>query len=499
MNGRMSPGQRARLAALGITPEQLGQAFNRASGAPAKPKRVELPSNLPVPQSADELAEFMADSRRMRDAMGNVDTWYSFIAKYGEQQQGPGTDLERTVAAETQKQMLSWLKTHEVDDIKRLNLGFLGDGTKQGPTQFRTARDLVMKHNPGAPGANYDTEFEGSGDFFRHVFWRNRQNTAAIREKMERITDSYGSNTPADGGFLIPEVLRSQLLQVAMETAVVRSRAFNVPMETLRVDLPMIDVTTNVGSVLGGMIAYWLEEGATFTDTSAKFGTVKLEAKNLTGYSVVPNQLLADSIISFSAFIERVWPMAIAWFEDLAFLRGNGVGQPLGMIGQQNPASIAITKETGQLAATILWQNVIKMFSRMFPSSLNNAVWLVSPDTFPELATMALNVGTGGSAVWLNNGSAGPPATILGRPVIITEKVPTLGTRGDISFVDMSYYLVGDRQAMSAASSEHIKFDQNKTAFRIIERVDGQPWLQSAITPQNNGSSLSAFVELETR
>jgi hypothetical protein len=34
------------------------------------------------------------------------------------------------------------------------------------------------------------------------------------------------------------------------------------------------------------------------------------------------------------------------------------------------------------------------------------------------------------------------------------------------------------------------------TAFRVIERVDGRPWLQSAITPQNNGATLSPFVKL---
>lgn len=496
MIGKLSPGQRARLAALGVSPDDLGRAFNRA-GAPAnaRPRQVELPSNLPVPKSSDELAEFMADPRRMRDAMTDRDTWYSFIAEYGRQQQGDGTELQRTVAAETQKALIDFLKENEVDGIKRLNL----DPQTTPTSTFRTARDMVARHNPAAPGAAYDGEFTSSGDFFSHVFWRNRQNVAAIRDKMERITNSYGSNTPSDGGFLIPEVLRSQLLQVAMESAVVRPRAFNVPMESLRVDLPMIDVTTNNGSVLGGMVAYWIEEGAPFTDSSAKFGVVRLEAKNLTGYSVVPNQLLADSIISFSAFIETQWPKAISWFEDLAFLRGTGVGQPLGMIGAQNPATTVVSKEGGQGAATILWQNVIKMFARMFPSSLNQAVWLVSPDTFPELATMALNVGTGGSAVWLNNGVSGPPMTILGRPVIVTEKVPTLGTRGDIAFVDMSYYLIGDRQSMSAASSEHIKFNENKTAFRIIERVDGTPWLQSAITPANGGNALSAFVELETR
>jgi hypothetical protein len=49
---------------------------------------------------------------------------------------------------------------------------------------------------------------------------------------------------------------------------------------------------------------------------------------------------------------------------------------------------------------------------------------------------------------------------------------------------------------MSARSSEHFKFQNDQTAYRIIQRVDGRPWLQSAITPKNNGATLSPFVSL---
>ena len=48
-------------------------------------------------------------------------------------------------------------------------------------------------------------------------------------------------------------------------------------------------------------------------------------------------------------------------------------------------------------------------------------------------------------------------------------------------------------------SSPHFKFGNDMTAYRIIERVDGRPWLQSAITPKNGGSALSPFVKIATR
>jgi HK97 family phage major capsid protein len=281
--------------------------------------------------------------------------------------------------------------------------------------------------------------------------------------------------------------------------SVVRARATVVPMDSARVPFPTIDVTSNASSVYGGMIAYWGEESAALTDANPTFARVVLDAKKLTGLSVVPNELLQDSIISFSALIERLWPRALAFEEDSKFMLGNGTGEPLGFIGAANTAGISVSAEAGQAASTVLYDNIVKMYARMFPASLNSAVWLVSPDVLPQLMLMSLSVGTGGSAMFVVNAAGAMPMTLLGRPIVVTEKVNAVGTRGDIAFVDLSYYLVGDRQAMSASSSTDWKFGNDQTAYRIIQRVDGRPWIQSAITPRNGGNALSPFVELATR
>jgi hypothetical protein len=53
---------------------------------------------------------------------------------------------------------------------------------------------------------------------------------------------------------------------------------------------------------------------------------------------------------------------------------------------------------------------------------------------------------------------------------------------------------------MQSMSSEHYKFQNDKTAFRVIERLDGRPWIQSAITPHNNSTNtLTPFVQLASR
>lgn len=482
MSGKtLSPGRRWQLADLGLSPADVGRIINKA-----------LPKDIPVPKDADELAEFFGDPGRYRAIFADKDTLQTFVAEYGRQQQGDGTDLNRTIHAETQRALAQWLKDNEQDGVKRLNLD-----PQTRPTNMLTSHKQATAYNKKAAGAILDREFDSAADYF-HKAWHLNPNADAVA-KMAQLRNAYSSVVPADGGFLVPEALRSQLLQIALEQSIVRSRATVIPMETARVSFPMIDSTTNATSVFGGMIAYWAEESAALTASEAKFGRVTLDAKKLTGMAVVPNELLTDSLISFAALIETLWPQALAFYEDIAFCTGTGAGEPLGFIGAANPATVAVTKEGGQAADTIVLENVIKQYSRMLPASLNRAVWLTTPEALPQLYTMALSVGTGGGPVMLTNVAGPAPMTIFGRPVIVCEKASRLGDQGDLVFADLSYYLIGDRQVMTAASSTDYRFGNDQTTYRIIQRVDGRPWLQSAITPQNGGPTLSPFVEIAAR
>ncbi|MGH3381357.1 MAG: phage major capsid protein [Actinoallomurus sp.] len=442
-----------------------------------------------TPKSASELEEMLSDGSvaAMFEGGKPTDAFTGFIRDYAQAVQGEQTELAAQVREETQRVLADYLRENEIENVKRVNLD---PQNRPAPTAGLNSRT--------APGAKVDELVNSHEEFLRGIYHRNQTPEAAgLQDKLRAVKNSFGSTVPADGGFLIPETLRSNLLQVALESAVVRPRATVIPMETLRVPFPTLDSTTNAGSVYGGMIGYWTEEAGALSQSSATFGRIALEAKKLTGYSEVPNELFSDSIVSFAAFLNTVWPQAISYFEDVAFMNGSGVGEPLGWL--RADAAVSVAKESGQANTTIVWENIVKMFARMLPASLGKSVWIANLDTFPELATMALSVGTGGAPVWINNGAEGPPMTILGRPVIFTEKAASLGGAGDINFVDLSYYLIGDRQAMSMETSPHYKFANDQTAVRIIERVDGRPWLNSAITPQTGSNTLSPFVKIAAR
>lgn len=443
-----------------------------------------------VPSDASGLLESLTDSSKLKaikDNGGYEKFIDQYVAQFGK---ADGGETETQVKELFDKFIVDWARDNDQDEsrLKRLNLA-PGQGVK----------DKGAKYNPDAPGAKLEAKHPGlvnnPREFLRNIYHGN--DTPSAREFRQNIRNDFSSVVPADGGFLVPETLRSQLLELSLESSIVRPRAMVIPMESARVPFPVLESTSNVSSVFGGMIAYWTEEAGTLQKSQAKFARVVLDAKKLTGYSVVPNELFTDSIISMEAFLSQKWPQALAFTEDAAHFNGTGVGEPLGFL--RAAATVSVAKESGQAANTIGWENIVKMYSRMLPTSLGSAVWVANINTFPELATMALTVGTGGGPVWLTNGTDGPPMTILGRPVIFTEKAATLGTVGDLSFVDLSYYMVGDRQTMQMATSEHVEFDTDQTAVRIIQRGDGRPWIQSAITPHKGADTLSPFVNLATR
>jgi HK97 family phage major capsid protein len=487
LNRAITPGMRDGLRARGIDPEEIGRVRNNAPT---------LPKDFKIPTNPADLEDCLQDRNKMAAIFQEKGMFGEFVRNYATNVLKQDQEIATQVREETQRVVRDMLKDQRPEEVERVNLaGNLRNPYAAGHTGLDVARRGGL-YNKNAMGAKIDQEFPTTASYFQAI-WHNAQRDAALQAKMGRVRDAFSSTVPNEGGFLIPETLRSELLRVSLETSIVRPRARVIPMETLRVPFPSVDSTSNVGSVYGGIVGYWTEEGGQLTASQANFGRIVLEAKKLTAYTEVPNELLSDSGISFEAFINDIFPEALGFYEDDAFTNGNGAGLPLGYL--KADAAVSVTKEAGQPATSIVWENIVKMFARMLPSSLGRAVWVASVDTFPELATMALAVGTGGSPVWLNNGVAGPPMTILGRPVIFTEKAPTVGTAGDINFVDFGFYLIGDRQVMSASSSPHYKFGSDVTAYKIIERVDGRPWLQNAITPKNNGATLSPFVKIETR
>jgi HK97 family phage major capsid protein len=306
----------------------------------------------------------------------------------------------------------------------------------------------------------------------------------------------------SDGGFLVYTDFSTELLKRTYDTGVLSPKVKRVPMSNPNangIKINAIDEKSRVnGSRWGGIQAFWANEADTVTATKPKFRQIKLELRKLFGLCYATDEMLQDAaaleMILMDGFSEE-----FGFKIDDAIINGQGTDQPLGIMG--SPALLTINKEAGQANGTILAENIMKMWARLYGKSRLNAAWYINQDVEVQLMSMVIAVGTAGIPIYMPAGglSGNPYSTLFGKPIIPLEQCQTLGTPGDIIFGDFSQYAMIDKGAINAASSIHVRFVNDEQVFRFTYRVDGQPTWNSPLTPFKGTASQSPFIVLQQR
>jgi HK97 family phage major capsid protein len=350
----------------------------------------------------------------------------------------------------------------------------------RGPGQSKDYRALFGEHD-GYQWPDKET------NFFQAVF-SGRHHPGLIRASMSE-------STPSDGGFLLDSQTAAQIHNVSLENEIVQPLAYTVGMKSNELKIPAMVIGSHASALMGGFVAGYVGEAGTITAQSPKSRSMTLIAKKLVGMIRFTSELAADTVGGFDQIIQ-ICGKGLAWYRDLYFLKGIGAGQPLGVMNA--PCIIEVSKETGQKADTIVYENLTKMMARMYAGSFKNSVWVCHQTTIPQLLTLSLSVGTGGQAIPVMNESNGK-FTMLTRPVIFTEKTETLGDKGDIMLCDFSQYVVGIRSGMRFDTSIHVAFETDELLSRIIERHDAEPLWDAPLTLEDGVTTVSPFVCLASR
>lgn len=321
-----------------------------------------------------------------------------------------------------------------------------------------------------------------------------------------RLTDikaisGMSETVPEDGGYLVQTDFATELLKITHDTGLLTSRVRHIPVGANANGLTInavAETSRATGSRWGGVQVYWREEAGTVTAKAPTFRRMKLQLNSLMGLCYATDEVLADAT-ALGAVIQQAFAEEFAFVLDDAVIRGSGNGQPLGILN--SGAFISVAKEANQVADTVVYENVLKMWSRLWSRSRNTSAWFIHQDVLPQLAQMAMSVGVGGVPVYMPaTGVAGSMySTLFGRPVIEIEHADTVGDQGDIMLLDLSQYLMIDKGGMDAAQSIHVRFIYGENTFRFMLRTDGQPIWNSPLTLFNSSTTVSPFVLLDAR
>lgn len=344
--------------------------------------------------------------------------------------------------------------------------------------------------------------FKFAGEFFQSVFGASQARTtgAAIDQRLligaAAPSTFGGEGSGQDGGFAIPPAFSKEIFTLSLGDQALLPYADEVEIDGNSMAFPK-DETTPWGT--NGIRAYWQGEATAGTATKPVLGMNSLRLKKLMALVPISDEMLSDAS-ALATYLPKKIGVSMQWKTNEAILFGVGGALPAGALN--SGAAVTVAKDASQATGTLSAMNLANMIARLPEGSFPNAVWIINNDVLPALFTLTL----GNYPIYLPSGvtpggiQGSPYGTLLGRPIIVSQHAKSFSSAGDVNLVDLSYYqAITKAGGMETATSMHLYFDADATAFRTTFRMDGLSKLTAAITPNNGANKLSPFVQLGAR
>jgi HK97 family phage major capsid protein len=143
----------------------------------------------------------------------------------------------------------------------------------------------------------------------------------AARERWEQAMGegkAMTQGTGSAGGFLVPNQISTELIQLREQLATLRPLFSQVQVSS---------DTLQIASVTGGLVAGWVAELAEKPVGDLTFGEQSVNVFTAAGLAVVSNQLLRNANRSVDTLINTDLAKRLKNLEELAFIGGSGTGQ----------------------------------------------------------------------------------------------------------------------------------------------------------------------------
>lgn len=233
-------------------------------------------------------------------------------------------------------------------------------------------------------------------------------------------TMSIGSDP--DGGFAVPDELDRAIQKVALRNSPVRALAMGVRADSGAYE--KILSTTAQG-------AEWVSESGTRSDQATpQLASVKPAGGGLSAIAPVTNWLLNDAAFNMEQFIAEEIGRSFGVSEGAAFISGDGVNKPKGLLsytlaatGDASRAFGTIEKLHSGTSADFDADDLIALFFKLKAQYRANSTWLMAGTTLEKIRKLKAS----GSGDYLFRLDAGGNPTLLGRPVVEDDNVPAPG------------------------------------------------------------------------
>ena len=301
-----------------------------------------------------------------------------------------------------------------------------------------------------------------ASDEYKNAFWkmvRNRGTHPAVVNALQIGTDS-------EGGYLCPDEYERTLIKALEEENHLRSLCTIIRTESGERKIPIV---ASHGT------ASWVEEEGLIPESDDAFGQISLGAHKLATMIKVSDELLQDSVFDVESYIATEFARRIGAAEEDAFINGDGVAKPYGLLHDTQGAGVGITTA----GATFTADEILDLIHSIKAGYRKKAKFLLNDSSIK--AIRKLKDGNG-QYMWQPGLKEGQPDTLLSHDLVTSAYMPEIGAGAKpILFGDFKSYWIADRQGRTFQRLNELYAATGQVGFRATQRVDGRLVLGEAM------------------
>ena len=329
-----------------------------------------------------------------------------------------------------------------------------------------------MNRINGGSGPMPDPDPEYTSSF--NAYFRGGVGEEGIRAAQTQgmrgpITAAITGGSESEGGYLAPVEWDRKITEAQRNISPLR-RICDVRVTTVGA----YSTLWKLGAPGSGWVGELAARPATTTPTFASlvFGHGEIYAN-----PAISQRMLDDSAIRIDEWLATEVSTEFEMQESIAFLSGNGVNKPFGILGYatgglhptQHPGG-AIQVDPSGHASQLTTDGLVDFMYKLPSPYRQNARWLMNSQTAAVIAKMKDG---DGNYIWRESFIVNQPATLLGRPVDIDENMPALAANAlPILLGDFKAgYVINDRTGVKVLRDPY----SNKpfVHFYTTKRVGG--------------------------
>jgi HK97 family phage major capsid protein len=294
----------------------------------------------------------------------------------------------------------------------------------------------------GGNGKQIDKDVQAHSKAFNA--WFRKGIDAGLRDL--EVQAKLTTQSDPDGGFIVPSEMEAGIDRVLGTMSAVRSLA------TVRsIGAASYKKLVNLGGTTSG----WVGETASRAETNTPaLSGLDFPAMELYAQPAATQTMLDDASFNIESWLADEVAIEFAEEEGAAFVTGNGVGKPRGLLSYPMVANTSyawgkvgflVSGAAADFHATLPLGNVIDLVHSLKRGYRQNARFLMNDLTVSRVRKF--KDGTSGEYLWVPSTQLGVPSTLMGYAVETDDNMPDVGANAfPVLFGDFRRaYLVVDR------------------------------------------------------